>query len=181
MIGRIYELVSEKLPVDIDGLQTEALGERHRFVEQLVADWISNKIRFDQPGQLLLAARVNGVLAAIGGFTTDPATPGSLRINCFYVRPAFRRIGIGYQLAAALFARVEANERIVVNAIPESISFWEAIGFKPSAPDERILYYELIDTASSVRHRRGSRRNRGSPSTRNKERRNKGQSGGGRH
>ena len=58
-----------------------------------------------------------------------------MRIGRFYVRPAFRRRGIGYQLTAALLARTSVRCTITVNATPTSFSFWELIGFTPDRQD----------------------------------------------
>jgi GNAT superfamily N-acetyltransferase len=120
-----------KLPVGINVLRREALAEGYQFVERLAADWKSRTIRFDRPGEVLLAARLNGALVGVGGLTIEPIVQNAMRIRRFYVRPAFRRRGIGYQLAAALLARASAGCLITVNAAPGSFSFWEAIGFTP--------------------------------------------------
>jgi hypothetical protein len=62
-------------------------------------------IRFDRPGEALLAAYSDGVLAAIGGITIDPVLPDALRMRRFYVRSAFRRAGIGREIAQVLLER----------------------------------------------------------------------------
>jgi GNAT superfamily N-acetyltransferase len=129
------ELVVEDLPAGIDALRTEALAEGHRFVERLAADWMSCTIRFDREGEALLAARVNGVLAGIGGLTIEPVVPDAVRMRRFYVRPAFRRRSIGRQLATALLTRVSAGRLITVNAAPASFCFWESLGFTPNPRD----------------------------------------------
>jgi GNAT superfamily N-acetyltransferase len=53
----------------------------------------------------------------------------------FYVRPAFRRIGVGRQLVTALLAGVDGERSITVNAAPPSIAFWESLGFNPDLRD----------------------------------------------
>ena len=52
-------------------------------------------MRFERPGEALLAAYSEGVLAAIGGITIDPIVPDALRMRRFNVRPAFRRPVLG--------------------------------------------------------------------------------------
>jgi GNAT superfamily N-acetyltransferase len=89
----------------------EALAEGYQFVERLAADWMSHTIRFDRPAEALLAARLNGALAGVGGLTIDPIVPNAMRIRHVYVRPTFRRKGVGYQLVAALLARGTAGPR----------------------------------------------------------------------
>jgi GNAT superfamily N-acetyltransferase len=92
------EPVLDALPVGFDALRAEALAEGFRQVERLAADWEAGKTRFDRAGETLLAARLSGVLVGIGGLTMEPVVLGALRMRRFYVRPAFRRIGVGRQL-----------------------------------------------------------------------------------
>ena len=92
-------------------------------------DWVSHTNRFDQEGEALLAARVNRVLAGIGGITIEPVVPGAVRMRRFYTRLVFRRNRVGHQLATALLNRVGVGRPITVNAAPASFSFWESVGF----------------------------------------------------
>ena len=115
------EPVIDDLPAGFDTLRAEALAEGFRQVERLAADWTSRTTRFDREGEALLAARVNGVLAGIGGLTLEPIITGAVRMRRFCVRPAFRRSGVGHELARALLARVPASRLITVNAAPASI------------------------------------------------------------
>jgi GNAT superfamily N-acetyltransferase len=87
--------VIENLPTDFDALRAEAHAEGYRFVERLAKDWEAGATRFDHDGEALLGAHVDGVLAGIGGLTLDPVVLGALRMRRFYVRPSFRRHGIG--------------------------------------------------------------------------------------
>ena len=96
---------------------------------------MSHTNRFDREGEALLAARMNGVLAGIGGVTIVPVVPGAARMRRFYIRLAFRRRSIGRQLATALLTRVSAGRLITVNAAPASFSFWESVGFMPDLRD----------------------------------------------
>jgi GNAT superfamily N-acetyltransferase len=129
------ETVIGDLPAGFDTLRAEALAEGFRQVERLSADWMSRAVRFDREGEALLAAHRNGVLAGIGGLTIEPIVPGAVRMRRFYVRPAFRRSGVGLQLATALLARVIPGRLITVNAAPASFPFWESVGFTPHARD----------------------------------------------
>jgi GNAT superfamily N-acetyltransferase len=104
-------------------------------VERLAADWEAGTTRFDRDGEALLAARLNGVLVGIGGLTIEPVVPGAFRMRRFYVRPAFRRIGVGRRLVTALLAGVGGNRSITVNAGAASIAFWERVGFNPDPRD----------------------------------------------
>jgi len=136
--------VIEELPAGFDTLQAEARAEGYWFVERLAADWMSGAIRFDREGEALLAARVNDVLAGIGGLTIEPIVPGALRMRRFYVRRAYRRSGIGRQLATALLERARnAASLVTVNAAPASTAFWESLGFAPDARDGHTHVHQL--------------------------------------
>ncbi len=129
------EAVVEDLPAGFDTLRAEARAEGFRHVERLAADWQAHTIRFDRGGEALLAARANRALAGIGGLTIEPVLPDALRMRRFYIRPAFRRNGIGRHLVTALLAGVRAGRLITVNAGQASIPFWESVGFAPDARD----------------------------------------------
>jgi catechol 2,3-dioxygenase-like lactoylglutathione lyase family enzyme/GNAT superfamily N-acetyltransferase len=125
------EVVGEDLPTGFDALRAEALAEGFRHMERLASDWMSGTTRFDRAGEGLLAARLRGVLAGIGGMTIDPVVTDAFRMRRFYVRPAFRRSGIGCKLATVLCRRAaSAGRRITVNANSGSVPFWESLGFE---------------------------------------------------
>ena len=129
------EPVLDTLPAGLDALRAEALAEGFRQVERLAGDWEAGTTRFDRDGEALFAARLNGVLVGIGGLTIEPVVPGALRMRRFYVRPAFRRIGVGRRLVTALLAGVDGERSITVNAGPASIAFWVSLGFNPDPRD----------------------------------------------
>jgi len=123
------------LPAGFEALRAEARAEGFRQIERLTTDWETRTTRFDRKDEALLAARLNDVLAGIGGLTVEPVIAHALRMRRFYVRPAFRRSGVGLQLATALLARVIPGRLITVNAAPTSFPFWESVGFTPHARD----------------------------------------------
>jgi GNAT superfamily N-acetyltransferase len=136
--------VIEELLAGFDALRAEARAEGYLFVERLATDWIAGTIRFDRVGEALLAARLNGVLAGIGGLTIEPVVPHALRMRRFYVRLTYRRSGIGRILVTALLERARSNSRLVtVNAGPASAVFWEALGFEPDARDGHTHVQQL--------------------------------------
>jgi GNAT superfamily N-acetyltransferase len=123
-------LVIEHLPAGFETLREEARAEGYLFVERFAADWEARRMRFGGHGEVLLAAHVTGGLAGIGGLTIEPVLPGALRMRRFFVRPLFRRAGIGRKLATALLERARTTGLLVtVNAAPASASFWESLGF----------------------------------------------------
>jgi len=136
--------VMKELPAGFDTLRAEARAEGYRFVERLATDWLSLTTRFDRDGEALLAARVNGVLAGIGGLTIDPIVPDALRMRRFYVRLAYRRGGIGRKMATALLEPARsAGGLVTVNAAPASAAFWESLGFVADARDGHTHVYQL--------------------------------------
>jgi GNAT superfamily N-acetyltransferase len=138
--------VTEELPAGFDALRAEARAEGYLFVERLATDWLSGTTRFDREGEALLAARVNGVLAAVGGLTIEPVVPDALRMRRFYVRLGYRRSGIGRRLATALLERARsANGLVTVNAAPASAAFWESLGFVPDARDGHTHVHHQFD------------------------------------
>jgi GNAT superfamily N-acetyltransferase len=70
-------------------------------------------------------------------WSREAAVPDAFRMRRFYVRPPFRRQGIGSKLALVLIERAFRVARLVtVNAgNVEAAPFWEALGFAPSLRD----------------------------------------------
>jgi GNAT superfamily N-acetyltransferase len=108
-----FQRVIDELPADFDTIRAEARAEGYRFLDRLAKDWASGAMRFDRPGEALLTAYSAGVLAAIGGITIDPIVVDALRMRRFYVRPAFRRTGIGREIALALLEGALQRVRVV--------------------------------------------------------------------
>ena len=61
--------VSTGLPSGFGALRDEARAEGYRFLDRLASDWQTGANRFGRPGERLLAAEADGMLAAIGGLT----------------------------------------------------------------------------------------------------------------
>jgi GNAT superfamily N-acetyltransferase len=130
------ERVVDALPAGFEALRAEANAGGFGMLDTLAADWSSGAMRFDQPGELLLAAYIDDALAGIGGLTQEPAIPGALRMRRFYIALTYRRAGIGRALADALLRQTPART-ITCNAAPGSESFWQALGFVPDRRDGR--------------------------------------------
>ena len=142
--GPQLQPVIEELPAGFDALRAEARDEGYLFVDRLATDWQSGTTRFDREGEALLAARVNGMLAGIGGLTIEPVVPNALRMRRFYVRLGYRQSGIGCKLASALLERARsAGKLVTVNAAPASAVFWESLGFMPDPRDGHTHVYQL--------------------------------------
>jgi GNAT superfamily N-acetyltransferase len=132
------ERVIDALPAGLDALRDEARANGHSMLDTLAGEWASGAARFDRPGEMLIAAFIDGELAGIGGLTLEPAMPEALRARRFYVALAHRRQGVGRALAAALLDQARGQERAVTcNAAAGSERFWEALGFVPDRRDGR--------------------------------------------
>lgn len=130
------DAVAGDLPAGFDALRREARAEGYRFIERLAADWASGETRFDRNGEILLALRVARALVGIGGLTIDPVIAGSLRMRRFYIRPTFRRRGLGRMLSEALLDHAHRlHLPVTVNAGAGSEHFWEALGFRAQLAD----------------------------------------------
>ena len=132
---QLEQIVGE-LPSGFDLLRAEAQAEGYRHLNRLAEEWAAHTARFDRGGEALLAARLDGDLAGIGGLTIDPAIPGALRMRRFYVAKSFRRHGIGRALAEKLLAGARALRcPVTVNAAAGSEPFWALLGFIPERRD----------------------------------------------
>jgi len=130
------ERVFDALPAGFDTLRSEARSGGFGMLDTLAAEWSSEAMRFERPGEMLLAAYVGDVFAGIGGLTQEPAIVDALRARRFYVALAYRRAGIGRALADALLRQAVART-ITCNAAPGSEPFWQALGFAPDKCDGR--------------------------------------------
>ena len=121
------------LPEEFAALRAEAAAEGYNHIETLWAQWQDGSKRFDRPGELLAVARIGGELAGIGGITEDFVEPACLRMRRFYVRPAYRRHGVGRAIAGFVLAEaLPLGRQIVLFAeSPEAGAFWQAMGFVP--------------------------------------------------
>jgi GNAT superfamily N-acetyltransferase len=123
--------VLTELPTGFDALRADAQREGHSNMERLATDWASGSNRFTANGEALLAAFVGGELAGVGGMTVDPTCPEALRLRRFYIRPVYRRLGVGRCLALAMMDQAgQFTDSLVLNAGTElAVRFWEALGF----------------------------------------------------
>ena len=130
--------VIDALPAGLDALRAEARTGGYKMLDTLADQWASGEMRFDRPGEMLIAAFINGEPAGIGGLTLEPAIPGALRMRRFYVALAYRRQGVGRALAVVLLDEARRQGRAVTcNAAAGSERFWEALGFALDRRDGR--------------------------------------------
>lgn len=124
-----------KIEGDIQSLATQARSESFSFIDRLLDDWRDGSNRFDGKGECFLQLMVAETLVAVGGINRDPySTESNIgRIRHVYVRPEFRRSGVGRVLLDALLERATHFKRLRLRANDErAFRFYESLGFVPS-------------------------------------------------
>ncbi|MEF0944038.1 GNAT family N-acetyltransferase [Rhizobium sp. BR 362] len=154
MLELQFDQIVDRLPPDFNVLRRDTASEGRRFIERLHDEWQSGEQRFNRAGEVLLAARFNHELAGIGGMTVDPDLPSAMRMRRFYVRPAYRRRGLGRQLAAAILNRtIPKGTLVTVNTdSADAAAFWEALGFQR---DSKFGYSHWLTWEQALRGRLG--------------------------
>lgn len=124
---------SLNLPVGIEELRAEATGEGFRFVDKLVAEWLSGTNRFSRPGEVFLVAFRATDLVAFGGLNRDPYTDesGVGRLRHLYIRKSNRRSGLGSALVQELLDHAESTFHLVRlrTATREAADFYVRLKF----------------------------------------------------
>ena len=133
------------LPADrVAPLITESEQAGLRFVSRLAEEWASGRDRFDQPGEALFGAQLEGVLVGVCGLNVDPyaGDPRVGRVRHLYVLTARRRLGVGRQLVGAVVAAAHgpftALRLSTVN--PAAARLYEALGFCRHAGDAHCTH-----------------------------------------
>lgn len=129
----VIEPLRDLTPASLGELLAESEQLGLSLVRRLVDEWATGTNRFDRPGEILLAARVNGRLVGVCGLNVDPYAGDERigRLRHLYVLVAFRRHGVGGQLVTrvvqAAHGRFE-DVRLRTNN-PAAARLYEALGF----------------------------------------------------
>lgn len=128
VVRRIVEL-----PDHFDQFLVEAAAEGFDTMSVLQDEWRDGSNRFERPGEILALATIHDEIAGIGGITQDFVDSSWLRMRRFYVRPAYRRRGVGRQIALYVLEHAKPFDRqIALHADgPEAEAFWPTLGFGP--------------------------------------------------
>lgn len=144
MVPDLERLVS--LPVDIGALLSAGRAEGHDLVQRLVDEWEDETNRFDQPGEVALAAREDLRLVAVGGLNRDPYLddPTVGRIRHVFVLPDARGRGVGRVLVMALVDHARTGfRRVRLRTVTSAGSaFYRSLGFVET-PDEADATHEV--------------------------------------
>lgn len=130
--------VVEAIPCEgFESLRQESEKEGYRFLGRLEDDWGSDKNRFSKKGEALFKVIYLKELVGIGGITRDPYVlkEDFGRIRRFYVKPKWRRKGIGQLLLEHIITNQSGHfKEISLRTDTDSASqFYEKNGF------ERVL------------------------------------------
>ncbi len=124
-------------------------AEGFQFVERLVAEWDSGVSRFDGPGETLLGCFESGKLIAVGGVHCDPfaGRPEIGRVRHVYVRPLFRKRGVGVALVAALIEAGRQHYQCLrlrpYN--PAAARIYERLGFQPVSAERATHILHILN------------------------------------
>lgn len=131
------ERLTEVPPRLFDALLTESESAGLRLVRRLADEWASGANRFDQPGEALFAAWMDGRLIGACGLNFDPYTKadGVGRVRHLYVLSAYRRLGVGGRLVGRVVdaARGRFGRLRLSTQNPEAAKLYERMGFARSA------------------------------------------------
>jgi GNAT superfamily N-acetyltransferase len=140
-ISRISEIES----VSLNHLLEESLSQNFRFVERLIRDYRSGLNCFDNPGEMLLTASLQGAVVAIGGLNRDPYFNDSKigRLRHFYVESVWRRQGIGRLLVNQLIHEADQHYQLLTlrTDTPAADKFYQKLGFKTQPNWEHTTHH----------------------------------------
>ena len=130
--------VVEAIPfIGFESLRLESEKEGYRFLGRLEEEWGNGKNRFSKKGEALFKVVYLKELVGIGGITQDPYVikEDFGRIRRFYIKPNWRRKGIGQLLLQYIIINQSGHfKEINLRTDTDSASqFYEKNGF------ERVL------------------------------------------
>ncbi len=140
----------DRLPESFDLFLRESSAEGFDTFSVLRDEWANGSNRFERTGEVLMLATVGGKAAGVGGITQDFVEAGCLRMRRFYVRPAYRRLGIGRKISLCVLEHARPfNRQIFLHADgPDAEVFWPTIGF---VPIDRAHTTHVLDSSAYVR------------------------------
>jgi GNAT superfamily N-acetyltransferase len=137
----------------LGALITESETHGVRFVRRLADEWTSGANRFDQPGEVLFIARIDGDVVGVCGLNVDPYAGDQNvgRVRHLYVRVSHRRLGVGQRLVIEVIqaARGRFDDLRLRTENPGAAQLFEALGFR-RAVDVRD-YTHVMDLCFAVR------------------------------
>lgn len=135
----------EMEPEAMSHLLLESLSQGFRFVERLMRDYQSGLNRFDQPGEILLTASVQGGIVGIGGLNRDPYFNDSRvgRLRHLYVESAWRRHSVGRLLVTELIHQASQQYHLLTLRTDTLAAneFYQNLGFRTEPHWEHTTHH----------------------------------------
>jgi len=129
----------ESLDAEADALIAEASAQGFGFMERLCREWLDGTNRFDGPGEIFLAARLDSRIVGVGGLNRDPYTddPSVGRVRHLYVLADFREQGIGRALVERLASAARPHFAMLRlrTDTGRGARFYESLGFHRTEGD----------------------------------------------
>lgn len=131
-----------KRPIGLKELVCESELEGFRFLTRLSNEFDSSGKAFDQQGETLMVARDADRLIAIGGISNHD---GVARLRRFYVKKAYRKLGVGTLLLQNLemFASQYFSCITLFTDTASASKFYEARGYLPVA-EPRVSHQKSL-------------------------------------
>ena len=143
---------AQQLPPAFGDLVAAASSERLHFVARLEREWSAGIERFDGPGEFLLLAWEEDSLAGVGGLNADPfaGDPWVGRLRHLYVRPDFRRRGLGRELALRIIEKASETFAVLRVRSFDAGAFYESLGFERTHEPEATHRLPLTSPHESM-------------------------------
>lgn len=152
----------EMLPDDFPDLLSDSLGEGYLHIQRMKQEWDAGFNRFSNPGEALYIAQAGERCAGICGLNRQAIDDGiaTARLRRLYVRPEYRRQGIGRQLVerALRDACVHFQQVDLRTMTAPAATFFESMGFQRVAGSETITHSIELAEFSKVNSKSGSAR-----------------------
>jgi GNAT superfamily N-acetyltransferase len=123
-------------------LRVESSRAGFRFMERLCDEWASGANRFNDSGEALFLAVVDGEVVGVCGLNRDPyaSAPNIGRVRRLYVLREHRRYGVGRALLNAVIIHARNHFSILRVRTDAATEFYAANGFRPDASDAEATH-----------------------------------------
>ncbi len=129
----------------INHLVEESLSQDFWFVERLIRAYRSGLNCFDQPGEILLKASVQGAVIGIGGLNRDPYfnDPYIGRLRQLYVESGWRKQGVGRSLVHQIIHEAKQHYHLLTLRTDTlaAAQFYQSLGFKTQPHWEHTTHH----------------------------------------
>jgi GNAT superfamily N-acetyltransferase len=142
--------VSEFDVTALDALCAESVAEGYKIVVRLCDEWHSGVNRFGAVGEALFVAQSSTGILGVCGLNRDPYIDDASigRVRHLYVRPSYRRQGIGRALVKAVMDAASIHFRTLrLRTTPAAESFYRVLGFQGITSGNEPTFILELDRA----------------------------------